>query len=194
MKKGNLLCTFHDAAAFRTFINGLRAAADTKNNKNSGKDYILVESTDVARIEGYSCDGYRLHKQVCCKVAVEAPFQAYLRIPPVFPRDAKSKVTLERGKDSVIITRFESICLLSVQPEEPIDFHKLYQSVQVEPGIRIGMNRNFIQEAAMSLFDGPNDFKAGPVILEVTDSPVEPIKLSRNGNERYLLPVRLRKE
>lgn len=194
MKTDSLLCTFHDAAAFRSFINGLRSVADAKNNQKSHRDYILIESTNVACVEGYSCDGYRLHKQVCWDVTVEAPFQAYLRIPPVFPRDARSKVTLERGEDGVIITRFESVCLISEQPEKPIDFHKLYESVQIEPSIRVGMNRSFIQEAATSLFAGPKEYTFGPVILETTDNPLQPIKLSRNGNERYLLPVRIRKE
>lgn len=180
------VCIFYNAPKFTQFINALRPFT-----KRINTNYIMIES-DGKKIIGYACDGYRFAVQVYSgECTVVKPFRTYLLPPRINPEKDDGPVKLFQQANGDALLYFNGIYLTTKKPNAPMDFHKLYESLQVNIEQKIAVNRTYLREAAVSLYSSDRLGSKDNVVIEIGGSN-KPVKLSNGENERYIMPIRMR--
>lgn len=182
-----ILCTCLNPLDWNRFVDSLKPFI--RNDGGRANSYIYISSSSHTSITGMACDGYRLAKQTLSSVIVEEPFSVCIRPPRLRALPNDSVIDIIQMDDDTIAVCFGDVRFLTKHPEAKMDCAQLYQAVNDDRHIHIGLNRRYVRDAAISLYDG-ND--QSPIILSTSGNPLKAVKFSKGDNERFILPVRIK--
>lgn len=182
-----ILCRCLNPREWNRFVDSLKPFI--RNDSSRANSYIYINSSSNTTITGMACDGYRLAKQTLPTVIVEESFSICIRPPRLRALPNDSVIDIIQMDDDTIAVCFGDVRFLTKQPEAKMDCAQLYEAVNDNRHIHIGLNRRYLRDAAISLYDG-ND--QSPIILSTSGNPLKAVKFSKGNSERFILPVRIK--
>lgn len=211
--KTKTICKFKNPKSFGDFVNALQPFIGRDKpyfllESTDGKTVVgyacdgyrfakqVYENKDVSVTEPFSVYLPPLYITTTQQPAPipcrgELQWTSYLNLDHIAvvnnPVNVWSNVCIEKDEDGAIHLRVESITMEAVQPENPMDFHRIYETLQKPAITSTRLNRSFLADAIDSFQKDPRE-AIDSVVVEMRGR-LDALKISKGKNERYVLPI-----